>query len=88
MTYLGIPVDMDSMKNMEMDIENVRDKSWEWLIKIFARNALKYALRWRMASLEPGSFEYITHDEFRNEAATVGGTSSVSGETSPLMAIR
>lgn len=53
-----------------LEVDEVRDKSYEWLIRICARNALRYAFKWRMASLEPGSFQYITQQEFLNEAST------------------
>lgn len=58
---------MGDMK--EMHVEDVTDKSWQWLVRIFARHALRYAFKWKMASLEPGAFQYITQDEFRADAS-------------------
>lgn len=58
---------LEDMK--EMHVEDVTDKSWQWLVQIFARHALRYAFKWKMASLEPGAFQYITQDEFRADAS-------------------
>lgn len=60
---------LTSRKMGEMKEMDVTDKSWQWLIQIFARHALRYAFKWKMASLEPAAFQIITQDEFRADAS-------------------
>lgn len=53
-----------------VDVEEVTDKSWEWLMRMCARSVLQYVFKWKMGSLEPGAFQYIKQEDFRAEAAT------------------
>lgn len=63
--------DFRNSKNLDLhDVEEVTDKSWEWLMRMCARSALEYIFKWKLGSLEPGAFQYIQQEDFRAEAAT------------------
>jgi len=80
--------DIRNSANLDLqgvDVEEVTDKSWEWLMRICARSVLQYVFKWKMGCLEPEAFQYIKQEDFRAEAATAATDFVLSAQYQHVM---